>query len=195
MARTTPLWVFGYGSLMWDPGFEHLSCRIADLAGYRRGFSMWSLHYRGTPGAPGLVLALEPAPGASCRGVAFEVAEDATDTTIAYLRARELISYAYREVTVPVMLEDGRRVRALAFVVDREHPQYSGALSPGEQAAIIARAGGQRGTNAEYLANTARQLRELGIDDPEIFALERQVAGLCRDLKQEAGHGRADGPV
>ena len=182
--QETPLWIFGYGSLMWDPGFPHAERRIARLAGYRRGFFMWSWHYRGTREAPGLVLALDREAGGECEGVAFRVRPGDREAVLAYLRARELISYAYEEAIVEIALEGGERLDALTYVVNRAHEQYSGHLPPEREAEIIARARGSRGPNAEYLANTAAHLRELGLEDAGIFSLEERVKALCRGKRR-----------
>lgn len=172
------LWVFGYGSLMWDPGFAHDRAEPARLSGYRRGFLMRSIHHRGTPEAPGLVLALDEAPGAHCDGIAFRVAAGGEDATLAALRERELVSYAYCERVVPVDLADGGQVGALAYVIDRAHRQYVGPLPLEEQAQVIARAHGGRGSNAAYLHNTEAHLRALGVHEPEIAWLDRRVRAL-----------------
>ena len=106
------LWVFGYGSLLWDPGFapaERLPARLAD---WHRSFCMLSVHHRGTEAEPGLVLALDAAPGAECRGAALRVAPGEEAEVTEMLRARELISSAYVERMVPVTLSDGRVVGA-----------------------------------------------------------------------------------
>ena len=173
------LWVFGYGSLMWDPGFDFTERQIARLDGYHRSFCMRSVHHRGTAEKPGLVLALDAAEGHHCDGIALSVAPEGRDATIEYLRERELISSAYLEMTHPVTLRDGREVEALAYVVDPHHVQYCGRLDPEEQAAIIAAAVGGRGPNADYLYNTALHLTELGIEDPELSWLARRVRALA----------------
>jgi len=173
------LWVFGYGSLIWNPGFPVAEARLARLAGYRRSFCMRSIHHRGTPAAPGLVLALDPAPEAACDGIAFAVARGAEAATLAYLRARELISSAYLEAVEPVRLRDGAEVTAVTFVVDRAHAQYCGGLPLEEQADIIARAEGGRGPNRDYLWNTAAHLAELGIEDAELSWLAARVRHLA----------------
>ena len=173
------LWVFGYGSLIWDPGFDFVSRQVARLGGYHRSFCMWSTHYRGTPENPGLVLALDRARGAHCDGVAFSVAPDAAVATIDYLRARELISSAYLEQRVSVRLADGQRVRAVTYVINHDHAQYAKGLAPGEQAAIIARSTGLRGRNADYLFNTVAHLTDLGISDPEMAELAAEVRRLA----------------
>ena len=169
------LWIFGYGSLMWHPGFEHVEREIATLAGYRRGFLMRSIHHRGTPEQPGLVLALDAAEGATCSGLALRVKPGSEAATMRELRARELVSYAYKEVCLPVTLQGGRVVEAVTYVIDRSHAQYTGPLPLEQQAAIIARAVGGRGPNREYLFNTHAHLCELGIEDGEIDWLARAV--------------------
>ncbi|MGB8623043.1 MAG: gamma-glutamylcyclotransferase [Paracoccaceae bacterium] len=182
MART-PLWVFGYGSLMWNPGFPVAERQVARLKGYHRSFCMRSVHHRGTEEAPGLVLALDAVPGGGCLGLGFRVEQGAEDDTVAYLRERELISAAYLEADVPLRLEDGQMVEALTYVVDPHHVQYCGGLPLEEQAGIIARAVGGRGPNTEYLYNTATHLVELGIEDEELNWLTRRV----REITTHAG--------
>lgn len=172
---TSDLWIFGYGSLIWDPGFDWDERVIARARGWRRSFCMWSIHHRGTPERPGLVLALDAQPGAVCEGVAFRVPPDRAEATRAYLRARELVSSAYLETEVPVDLIHGARVTALTFVVDRSHPQYCGDLTPERQADVIARASGGRGPNPDYLWNTQEHLAALGIGDPDLDRLADAV--------------------
>lgn len=170
-----PLWVFGYGSLMWNPGFPVAGQSIARLAGYHRTFCMRSIHHRGTSASPGLVLALDAAAGGACMGLAFRVAAGAEDRTLAYLRERELISSAYLEAEVPLALKTGEMVQALAYIVDPDHVQYCGGLPLEEQAQIISRAVGDRGPNTDYLFNTAAHLAELGIEDTELTWLSQRV--------------------
>jgi glutathione-specific gamma-glutamylcyclotransferase len=170
-----PLWVFGYGSLMWDPGFAVAERRIARADGWRRSFCMWSIHHRGTVQDPGLVLALDRAGSAQCTGVALCVAPGAEADTLAQLRERELVSSAYLEMMLPVMLHDGRALSALTYVVDPDHPQYCGGLTQDRQAEIIAAAAGGRGPNRDYLFSTAAHLAELGIRDAELEGLADRV--------------------
>lgn len=170
------IWVFGYGSLIWKPGFSFASKVRATLNGYRRGFCLWSIHYRGNAENPGLVLGLDKAEGAHCDGVAYFVESAEAEATHAYLRERELVSYAYHEKTETVTLEDGRQVQALCYVVDRQHEQYAGGLSLRAQAKVIRQAKGTAGKNTEYLHNTARHLALLEISDPEISALSDLVS-------------------
>ncbi len=169
------MWVFGYGSLMWNPEFPVAERIIATLSDHSRTFCMRSIHHRGSVDEPGLVLALDPAPGASCVGLAFRVAPGAEAATLAELRARELVSSAYVEHELDVRLADGRIVAALAYVVDTVHDQYCGGMALEDQAQIIAGAIGGRGPNTEYLFNTVRHLHDVGIPDPELEWLDVRV--------------------
>jgi cation transport protein ChaC len=173
------LWVFGYGSLLWDPGFEVAEAVKARLDGYHRSFCMSSIHHRGSEENPGLVLALDAAK-ASCHGLALAVAGGTEERALADLRERELISSAYLEKSVTLMLEDGRQVSALAYVIDPEHRQYRGALPLETQARIIARATGGRGPNSEYLFRTARQLHDLDLADADLDWLVARVDTLLK---------------
>ncbi|OWU84157.1 gamma-glutamyl cyclotransferase [Oceanicola sp. 22II-s10i] len=168
-------WVFGYGSLMWNPEFDPAERALARIDGYARTFCMRSIHHRGSPEAPGLVLALDHAPGEVCRGIALRLPEAGQADILAALRERELVSSAYREEVVPLMLDDGRAVQALAYVVDRDHVQYCGGLPLEEQAGIIAGAHGGRGPNRDYLWSTVSHLIELGIRDAELEDLSARV--------------------
>lgn len=172
------LWVFGYGSLIWNPGFSPQEAVLARLAGYRRSFCLRSFHYRGTPDTPGLVLALEEQAGALCEGVAFRISEGDAAQTLEVLRARELVSSAYYEAVVPLDLADGRQIKALAYVIEPGHVQHCVGLSLDEQAEIIAKAVGERGPNTEYLHRTAAHLAELGLEDPDLVWLDQRVRAL-----------------
>lgn len=169
------MWVFGYGSLIWNPEFPVAERQIARATDWHRSFCMRSIHHRGTVEAPGLVLALDHAKGAICDGVAFRVVPGAEADTLAALRERELISSAYLEITLPLRLLDGREINALAYVIDPDHDQYCGGLSLTEQAHIIAQAKGGRGANRDYLFATADHLAELGIADADLSWLAMQV--------------------
>lgn len=176
----TKLWVFGYGSLMWNPGFEYEERVLATLPGYARTFCMRSVHHRGTSDAPGLVLALDEHPETECHGLAFSVRSGRAAATLDYLRERELISSAYLERTLRIELRDGRTVDAVTYVVDPHHVQYCGGLPLEEQAGIIASATGGRGPNTEYLYNTALHLEELGIEDADLSWLAEKVRRLAK---------------
>jgi len=180
----SPMWVFGYGSLMWNPGFLYAEKQVARLLGYRRSFCMRSIHHRGTVAQPGLVLALDAVKTATCDGLALRVDAGYEAQTLAYLRERELISSAYLEATLPIDLSDGRNVSALTFVVDTDHDQYCGGMALSEQAEIIAVATGGRGPNPDYLYSTTQHLAELGIDDADLNWLSQTVQRLTTKAAQ-----------
>ena len=173
--QTGRLWVFGYGSLIWNPGFPVADRQIARLDGWHRSFCMRSIHHRGSVEAPGLVLALDRQENALCDGVAFAVAPGREDATVAALRERELVSSAYLETMLPVTLRQGGTVTALVYVIDPDHDQYCGGLPLEQQARIIARSVGGRGSNRDYLFSTADHLSALGITDPDLVWLADQV--------------------
>lgn len=174
------MWVFGYGSLLWNPGFPVAEQHVAPLQGWARSFCMRSIHHRGTEDNPGLVLALDADPDAMCSGLVLRVADGHEDQTLRYLRERELISSAYLEKTLPITIPGEGDVDALTFVIDPNHNQYCGGLPLDEQAEIIAKAQGGRGPNAEYLYNTVAQLRNLGLHDPDLVWLEARVRNILR---------------
>lgn len=171
----SPLWVFAYGSLMWNPGFPYLDCRPGLLRGFHRSFCILSTHYRGTPAYPGLVFGLDH--GGACRGMVFQAAPQSLDQTIAYLWDREMITDAYQPRLLPVQTDSGS-VTALAFTVSRGHNQYCGRLCLESIADRIVKAEGDRGRNIEYLANTVEHLRELGIQDALLESLLERVMHL-----------------
>jgi glutathione-specific gamma-glutamylcyclotransferase len=170
------LWVFGYGSLMWRPGFEFTERVPAALIGAHRSLCIYSFHHRGTQQHPGLVLGLDE--GGACRGMAFRVAEDKRDSTLDYLREREQITEVYVEATKPVSLLDGsgREIEAVCYIVDRTHPQYAGRLAIETQARLVRSAVGRSGANIDYVLNTVRHLEEAGIYDVELMALAAHLA-------------------
>jgi cation transport protein ChaC len=170
------LWVFGYGSLMWRPGFAFAERAEAALIGAHRSLCIYSFHHRGTQQNPGLVLGLDE--GGACRGVAFRVAPEHRDATTQYLRAREQVTDVYVEAMKPVSLLDGsgRELEALCFMVDRRHPQYAGRLSLERQAQLVRQAVGLAGANIDYVLNTVRHLEEVGIHDVELMALAARLA-------------------
>ena len=165
------LWVFGYGSLMWRPGFEYLEKVPARLIGEHRALCVYSFVHRGTPEKPGLVLGLDR--GGACRGVAFRVAEKNRAEVIAYLRAREQVTSVYREVMRSVWLEDDprQRVSALAYVVDRGHVQYAGRLSLADQLRHVLQGHGQSGVNRDYVLATVKAIEAEGFRDAPLHRL------------------------
>ena len=172
------MWVFGYGSLLWNPGFEVAESVVATLPGYARSFCMRSIHHRGTEADPGLVLALDESHGSSCVGIALRAAPGTEDATLAYLRERELISSAYLEKNLLVNAHDGRTLDAVSYVIDAAHVQYCGGISLEEQAQVIAQAVGGKGPNTEYLFNTVEHLRQIKIVDPDLEWLDNRVRSL-----------------
>ena len=172
------MWVFGYGSLLWNPGFEVDAQQVGVMHGYARSFCMRSIHHRGTSEHPGLVLALDETKDARCKGVALRVKAGAEPETLAYLRERELISSAYLEKNLDVHLSSGEVIEAVTYVIDPDHVQYC-HLDLEEQAQVITRAVGDRGPNTDYLHNTAGHLVELGIEDADLNWLSARVKALC----------------
>ena len=171
------LWVFGYGSLIWHPGFDFDDRRLAVLRGYRRAFCMTSIVYRGTPEAPGLVLALDADAAGSCAGVAYHVPAATAAATLAYLRERELVSYAYDEARVALVLDDGRAVEALAYVSNRAHPQYRGGLTPrGRRPRSSPAPAARAGRTPTICSTPSTSLEALGLHDPDLVRL----AGMVR---------------
>ena len=172
--NTATHWVFGYGSLIWNPGFTHVSAQQGLLRGAHRSLSFVSHHHRGTVEQPGLVFGLTR--GGSCRGMVFEVADTDWPQVYAYLQEREQVTSVYRDVMRPVHLADGRMVGALAFLVDERHEQFAGRLSLEQQLAMVRAGVGLSGHNIDYVLNTARHLRELGIRDRQLMALADMLA-------------------
>jgi cation transport protein ChaC len=170
------LWVFGYGSLMWDPGIHFAEVRRADLPGHERRFNYRVILGRGTPQQPALMLSLEPAAGCCC-GLAFRIAADQVEAESAMLWRREMIRGGYCPVLRPVATPQGP-VNALVFASNPAHPGYAGDLPLAEAAAIIARAAGVIGSNRDYLEQLAAQLAALQIDDPYVDRLLARVRAL-----------------
>src|SRR5262245_47144376 len=156
------LWVFGYGSLMWRPGFEFVERTEARLIGAHRALCVYSFVHRGTPERPGLVLGLDR--GGACRGIAFRVTAAKRAETVAYLRGREQVTMVYREFVRQVRLktEPERMVPALCYMIDRSHPQYAGRLSLDRQLHLVRQGHGRSGANDDYVIATVAALEELG---------------------------------
>jgi cation transport protein ChaC len=176
---SSDIWIFAYGSLMWNPGFPHIESEPAYLRGWHRAFCVESHRYRGTPEKPGLVLGLDR--GGSCRGVAFHVAAADAAAVLATVDARELVTnvYSRRLVTVEVGEPTHRRLAsAWTYITERNHTQYVGKLEVAEKAARILDACGTSGPNCDYLANTLMHLTELGIRDPYLEKLKATVDAL-----------------
>jgi cation transport protein ChaC len=172
---TGELWVFGYGSLMWRPGFEALERVPARLKGLHRALCVYSFVHRGTPERPGLVFGLDR--GGMCRGIAYRVAASRRAQTIAYLRAREQVTSVYRETIRRIELEDParRQVNALCYIVDRGHVQYAGRLSLAERLHHVRQGHGQSGANRDYVVAAVAALEALGYRETDLHLLAERL--------------------
>src|SRR5580700_7043411 len=171
------LWIFGYGSLMWRPGFDFVERVPARLIGLHRALCVYSFVHRGTPEQPGLVLGLDR--GGMCRGIAFRVAAAAREKTLAYLRAREQVTTVYLETMRRIELEERarRQVRALCFIVDRSHVQYAGRLTLDECLHHVRVGHGSSGPNRDYVVETARALEALGYRETDLHRITERLGG------------------
>jgi cation transport protein ChaC len=172
------LWVFGYGSLMWRPGFDYAERLDARLMGAHRALCVYSFVHRGTPERPGLVLGLDR--GGACRGIAFRVTATKRAETVAYLRGREQVTMVYREFVRPVRLKTNpeRVVPALCYMVDRSHPQYAGRLTLDQQVHHVRQGHGHSGNNRDYVIATVGSLEELGYRETELHRLAERLKGV-----------------
>ena len=182
------MWLFGYGSLMWRPGFDFAERRRATLHGRQRALCVRTVHHRGTAARPGLVMGLKP--GGSCAGIAYRVAAERAEAVTAYLRERELDHYpVYRESAVAIELDDSRTVTATTYLPRDGHPDFLPDLSLEDQLAIVRKAAGVSGSNVDYVRSAARALRKLGIGEPAIFAAEAALKERVEptDFPNDAG--------
>lgn len=179
------LWVFGYGSLMWAPGFSHSQCAMGRAHGYHRALCILSNRYRGTPERPGLVVGL--CRGGSCWGMAFRIPAAKVRRALAALWRREMLNNVYIPTMVSVAIGRRRRVRALAFVADTAHRQFVRELDLHGRARLVAQGVGQRGRCVDYIRNTLEHMAALGLRDPH---LER-ILSTASALGMEALHEKA----
>jgi cation transport protein ChaC len=172
------LWVFGYGSLIWRPGFDHVERVPARVVGLHRALCIYSFVHRGTPERPGLVLGVDQ--GGACRGVAYRVTAAKRAETLAYLRAREQATSVYRETVRTIWLsgKPERRVDAVCYVVDRGHPQYAGRLTLEQQLHHVRHGHGRSGNNRDYVIETVGALEALGIRDADLHLLAERLKGM-----------------
>jgi|TARA_A100001391_G_scaffold135519_1_gene94226 cation transport protein ChaC len=175
-------WVFGYGSLIWRPGFVFERAERALLRGVHRRLCIYSHRHRGTVERPGLVFGLER--GGACVGMAFKIAETDWPKVREYLREREQVTGVYVETHRPAKLANGELVETLTFVADPKHPQYAGRLTLEEQFALVNGAVGEAGPNVDYVINTARHLKEMGIADRQVQALAAMI-GRSRAVSED----------
>lgn len=187
------LWVFGYGSLMWQPGFDFAERQTAIVRGYHRALCVYSHVHRGTPEQPGLVLGLDR--GGSCKGVAFRVAAPAAEGAVSYLRRREQVTRVYRELLLPARLADGRHVTALTYVVDRGHAQYAGALDRHALARFVGQGHGISGANCDYICSTQAHLAQLGIRDATLEWLVRHIDAAANERLAACTAPTERGPI
>lgn len=173
--RASPVWVFGYGSLIWNPGFEFDRKVRGRVFGYHRSLCLWSKVYRGTPERPGLVLGLEP--GGSVHGVAFRIPSDGAHTHLRALWQRELVtgSYVPRWLDVRLDPDEPGRVRAIGFVMDRRAAGYAGELDRRTLLDTVCGARGRNGSCADYLLSTVQSLAEHRIHDRHLARLAEEV--------------------
>lgn len=172
------LWVFGYGSLMWRPGFPYEEKVRARIDGFSRRFCVRSVHHRGVEGKPGLVLGLDR--GGSCAGIAYRIAPQEAPQTLEYLREREQVNGVYREARLTIKLLEGdkRQVFGLTYVAERAHPSYVSGMPLIEQARLIATSSGLSGQNVAYLVNTWAHLEELGIRERDFERLATIIGSV-----------------
>ncbi len=169
------LWVFGYGSLMWRPGFPYAERIPARLVGLHRALCVYSFVHRGTPEKPGLVLGLDR--GGACRGIAYRIAAADSSATVAYLREREQVTAVYLETLRRITLATTppRDVTALVFVVDRSHPQYAGRLDLEHQVHLVRQGHGRSGANQDYLLSTIAEIEAQGCHDAGLHAIAQRL--------------------
>jgi len=172
-AHSSGIWVFGYGSLMWKPGFDHLAACPARLHGYHRSLCVYSWVHRGTRERPGLVFGLDR--GGACKGFAFKVAPGNEADVLAYLDARELVTDVYERRRLAITIENGR-VPAWCYVVRRDHPQYAGRLPEAELLRIIEKGEGQSGHCRDYVLSTVSHLKGLGVNDAVLKSVAQKLS-------------------
>ena len=176
------LWIFGYGSLMWAPGFRASRKSVALARGYHRAMCILSHRYRGTPDKPGLVMGL--CRGGSCWGMAFRVPATRARRVLGLLWHREMLNKVYKPTLIPVTVAPGRRIRALAFVADTAHPQFVRELDLHGRARLIAQGIGERGHCVDYIRNTLEHMLALGLDDPHLARLLDAAGRLAPGRKR-----------
>ena len=171
------LWIFGYGSLMWAPGFRSTEQKTGLVRGYHRAMCILSSRYRGTPEKPGLVMGL--CRGGSCWGIAFRVPAERVRRVLGTLWKREMLNRVYLPTMVQVTVGPKRRVRALAFVADATHRQFVRELDLHDRARLVAQGIGERGRCVDYIRNTLEHMLALGVNDPHLARILDAAAGLA----------------
>lgn len=166
------VWVFAYGSLMWDPGFYFDEVRVGRADGFQRKFCLNMTRGRGSEETPGLMAALDE--GEVCHGLVYRITAQNADHETAVIWRREMIAFGYQPRFVPVATEMGS-VEAMTFVVDKSGGRYAGDIDPDVSARMIATARGINGSNLDYLNNLAEQLKALGLTDDALFDLHERA--------------------
>jgi cation transport protein ChaC len=175
---SAPVWIFGYGSLIWRAAFPHVARRPARLEGWSRRFWQGSTDHRGVPGAPGRVVTLVRDPAALCAGVAYRIADPHVAQVLAELDERERGGYDRHAVPLHIAAGHGEPAQVSTgwvYVASENNPNYLGPASLADIAAVIRGAHGPSGPNLEYALRLAAELRALEAEDPEVFALERHL--------------------
>jgi cation transport protein ChaC len=185
VAEGQDVWVFGYGSLMWNPAIHVADSRKAHVRGYHRTFCLTLNAGRGSPDNPGLMLGIDR--GGSCSGVAHKIDAGAVDSELSILWYREMLSGAYEPRWINADIEGSGRTRALTFAINRSHPRYEGVVDEAEAARRIARAQGPFGTNRDYLFRTVKHLAEIGVADAPMLRLEALVRATLGEQSLPTG--------
>lgn len=181
-------WIFGYGSLIWRPGFPHLHACVAAIDHRVRRFWQGSTDHRGLPGAPGRVVTLVDEPGARCWGRAFELSPDQRRDVLAALDHRE--KGGYQRLSLPLHLADGREVRGLTWIATADNPNFLGPADDEAIARQVLAAAGPSGPNRDYVLRLDEALREDGHPDPHVG----RIADLVRLLiEKEAAQPQPSG--
>ena len=172
-----PLWIFGYGSLIWRPDFPYAECRTATIDGWSRRFWQGSTDHRGVPGAPGRVVTLIAEPTAVCWGTAYRIGEADRADVLAHLDRREKGGYALEPVAL-LMTEQSARCAGFVYIATPDNPNYLGPADDAEIARTVLKSRGPSGPNDEYVLRLAASLRDIGADDPHVFSVERHLLRL-----------------
>lgn len=176
------VWMFAYGSLIWNPMIHFTERRIATVHGYHRRFCLWTHLGRGSVETPGLILGLER--GGACRGVVYRIEKDLAQPELELLWRREMVTGSYCPRWVSIATQEGGRGWAIAFIINRAHPRYAGLVPEDRIVAAIAKAKGALGPCASYLFDTAAHLEALGVRDERLFRLRDRVNQVLESQKK-----------
>ena len=169
------IWLFAYGSLLWNPTIRYKEIRQGTLYGFRRRFCLKTILGRGTPTCPGLMLALDY--GGSCKGIVYRISRDISDNELKIIWDREMVSYSYIAKVVRLQTDMGP-LKAITFAINRNGDKYFGALSDEDTADLIAFSDGPLGKGSDYLFETIGKLAEYGITDSHLNKLELIILSI-----------------